>query len=150
MTKWTVITKTLKSRLALWSYLAIVCAVLFQFFIFPYPYPLLWYIAYSIAWIFATMMIFEAILSVGKKRKFKIYGGRKKPKVFEFGFFLTIFVATISASIIIAIEIQSLFNVTALNIQTKLELIKQYLWFTGLYGVAIAFGIYHYIFHEDE
>ncbi len=123
----------------------IISAIIFRFIVFPYLDPFWWYITFSFVTMFLTMSFFESILSSLKKKKLKIIGGKKKPKVFEFGFFLTIFIATLSSAQIITMIFQP-----ELSVDDKLELIKQQFWFTGLYGVAIAFGVYHYILRIDN
>ena len=134
-----------KTRMGVSFTFLIISAIIFRFIVFPYLDPFWWYITFSFVTMFLTMSFFESILSSLKKKKLKIIGGKKKPKVFEFGFFLTIFIATLSSAQIITMIFQP-----ELSVDDKLELIKQQFWFTGLYGVAIAFGVYHYILRIDN
>lgn len=134
-----------KTRMGISFTFLIISAIIFHFIVFPYSDPFWWYITFSFVTMFLTMALFESVLSGLKKKKLKIFGGKKKPKIFEFGFFLTIFIATISSAQIVTMVFQS-----ELSVDDKLELIRQQFWFTGLYGIAIAFGIYHYILRIDD
>ena len=133
-----------RSTLILWLVLLIISAFAFLNVFPTNEDPSLWYISFCFVAMFMTMVIFElGILFIDilpKKLKKK-----PKPKVFEFGFFLILFIATISATYVITMIFQP-----GLTIEDKLEIIRQYFWFFGLYGVAIAFGIYHYIFRMDD
>jgi hypothetical protein len=93
---------------------------------------------------FLTMVFFESILTSIKRKKLKIFGSKPKPKIFEFGFFICIFIATIVFTNIIA-----MLYLPELTEMQRFEIIQQNFWFVGLYGVAIAFGFYHYILRID-
>ena len=65
----------------------------------------------------------------------------RKPKIFEFLFFINLFIATIYLS----------FVSSAYYIQEMDILILENSWgFVVFYGFAIAFGYYHYIERLDE
>jgi len=141
-----------KTRLIMWFSLFILSAIIFHFYVFPYQDPSWWYVSFSFFTMFMTMAIFELIITILEdikkdiKKKMPIKFKKKpKSKVFEFGFFLFLFIATTSATILIAMYFQP-----ELKFEDKLEIIKQNFWFMGLYGVAIAFGIYHYILRFDD
>ncbi|EMR74717.1 hypothetical protein MBGDF03_00869 [Thermoplasmatales archaeon SCGC AB-540-F20] len=133
-----------RKRLLLWFSLTVIFSILFRFFVFPQANPSLWYFTFSITMMFATMALFECVFISLKRKKMKIFGGKPTPKFFEFGFFLCIFIATVYASEIIALS-----HLPDITTDDKLEIIRQNFWFIGMYGVAIAFGIYHYIFRMD-
>ena len=137
----------LKTRLTLWFIFNIISAFLFLN-VFPNNDPELWYITFSLWTMFMTMLVFElSILFIDEINKYFSIKPKKKPKpkFFEFGFFLSLFIATINVTYIVAMVFQP-------KIEDKdiLEIIGLNFWFIGLYGVAIAFGIYHYIFRMDD
>jgi uncharacterized membrane protein len=66
---------------------------------------------------------------------------RFKPRIFEFLFFLSLFLATIYASFVAFAYYQENMNI---------EIIKNSWAFVVFYGFAIAFGWYHYIEKLDE
>lgn len=137
-----------RTRLIIWFSLFILSTIIFQFYVFPHQDPFWWYVTFSFFTMFITMSIFELIITTIEDLKEKMsikFKKKPKSKVFEFGFFLSLFIATISATILVAMYFQP-----ELKIEDKLEIIRQNFWFIGLYGVAIAFGIYHYILRFDD
>ena len=61
--------------------------------------------------------------------------------MFEFGFFIMIFISTLSASFIV-----TLYFIKGMY----LAIFEKTFWFTAHYGIALVFRFYHYIFRVDE
>ncbi|GAF73032.1 unnamed protein product [marine sediment metagenome] len=90
-----------------------------------------------------TMMIVEYYLHYKSKlpRVIRYLRMRKTPKLFEFIFFLTLFMATLAAT----------FAAAGFYIEGQgIDVFYNYWWFSGLYGIAIACGYYHYILRIDD
>ncbi|MFE3845950.1 hypothetical protein ACFL1L_03725, partial [Thermoplasmatota archaeon] len=75
------------------------------------------------------------------KKIFERLNIKGKPRIFEFLFFLSLFLATIYASFVASAYYQENLNI---------EIIKNSWAFVVFYGFAIAFGWYHYIEKLDE
>jgi len=93
------------------------------------------------------ILIVEIIKYYDKKDKsklkkiYKIFNVTRKPRVFEYMFFLSLFIATIYSSFV-----ASSYYVQGMNA----EIIKNSWGFIVFYGFAIALGWYHYIERLDE
>ncbi len=89
------------------------------------------------------LLIIESILQSKPILKFlkKYYKFKKIPNIFEYIFFLTLFLATICAT----------FAAAALYLGGReSEVFINYWWFVIFYGIAIVSGFYHYIRRIDE
>ena len=89
------------------------------------------------------MIIVELILQsdiilnyLKKNKKFK-----KTPKIFELTFFLSLFIGTIGIT----------FASAGFYVEGEAsDVLSNMLWFSVLYGIALASGYYHYILRLDD
>ncbi|MFE3846231.1 hypothetical protein ACFL1L_05190, partial [Thermoplasmatota archaeon] len=94
-----------------------------------------------------VILIVEFIKYYDKKDKSKIkkiynlFNITRKPRFFEYMFFLSLFIATIYSSFVASAYYNQGMNT---------EIIKNSWGFIVFYGFAIAFGWYHYIERLDE
>jgi len=80
------------------------------------------------------LLIVEILRELYRRNKLHHFlNNLKNTKIFEFIFFLSLFFATLCATLI----------------ASNISLLTDYWWFTISYGVAIASGIYHYIVKLD-
>jgi len=102
-----------------------------------------------VSWIIALLGLLSAALTMilieftfiylkihPLKKKWK-----RRPKVFEFGFFFSLFLATLFSTLMASEYFSKGMSV---------QVLENWMWFSAFYGISFTFGMYHYLWGYDE